>query len=78
MSEHPDAMNDCSASGHWEADAGGARHYVIIVTAAEQRSRFFTAACAPRKTKAAVGDALRRCLAPHQSRCETFTFDNGE
>ena len=41
----------------------------MFATAADRRSRFFVAAYAGRKTKDAVGAALRRC--------RTLTFDNG-
>ena len=55
----------------------GAKHKGVLATAAERRSRFFVAAYAGRRTKGAVGDALRRCLAPHKSRRRSITFDNG-
>ena len=41
----------------------------VFATAAERRSRFFAAAYAGRRTKDAVGAALRRC--------RSITFDNG-
>lgn len=78
IGQRPTAANERSEIGHWEGDAIiGARHQGAIVTMAERKSRFFVAACAKRKTKALVGDALRTCMAEHKDRCSTITFDNG-
>ena len=68
-----------SRGAHWENDDTiiGARHQGTILTVAERKSKFFAAACAKRKTKALVGDALRQCMGPHKQRCSTITFDNG-
>lgn len=78
IQERPRAADDRARDGDWECDTVvGARHRGVFATAADRRSRFFVAAYAGRKTKAAVGAALQRCLAPHKGRCRTLTFDNG-
>ena len=70
IQERPKAADDRSRDGDWECDTMvGARHQGVFATAADRRSRFFVAAYAGRKTKDAVGAALRRC--------RTLTFDNG-
>ena len=74
----PKAADDRSREGDWECDmVVGAKRKGVLATAAERRSRFFAAAYAGRRTKDAVRGALRRCLAPHKSRCRSITFDNG-
>ena len=57
---HPKAADDRSREGDWECDTVvGAKRKGVLATAAERRSRFFVVAYAGRKTKDAVGGALR-------------------
>ena len=79
IDQRPKIVDERSRIADWEGDTViGRGHQGVLVTLAERASRYTLAAPLPRRTSAAVGQAVIELLRPHKERCRTITFDNGK
>lgn len=79
IEERPEIVEQRERIGDWEADTIiGAGKQGAIVTLVERRSRFTLLKQVPRRTAAAVEDAILDLLRPYQVGTHTITCDNGK
>lgn len=79
IDQRPKVVQERSRIADWEGDTViGRGQQGVLVTLAERKSRYTLAAPLPRRTSAAVGQAVIDLLRPHKQRCKTITFDNGK
>lgn len=78
IDQRPESVETRQRIGHWEGDTIiGKGHQQAVVSLIERKSGYCLLEHVPRKTSAAVSQAIIRALKPLQARVSTLTFDNG-
>jgi IS30 family transposase len=78
ISERPQAANERTEVGHWEADTVmGANQHECILTVVERKTGFAQMAKIRRRSAREVNTALAKIIAANRSLFRTITFDNG-
>ena len=79
IEERPESVEKRARLGDWEADTMiGAGQQGALVTLVDRKSRFTLLQQVPRRTAAAVEEAILTLLKPYQQTTLTITFDNGK